>query len=86
MQNFNVIIIHITSTLLKPRKPKGKWQKIKPQLTQTKSMHQNHIELTSPSKLQLPGGMEQILIYKIVEQTSKPQARNVLSIDCKTWI
>jgi hypothetical protein len=66
-----VTIIHITSTLLRPWKPKGKWQKVKPQFTQTKIMHQNHIELTSPSKLQLLEGMEKHLAYKIVEQTFK---------------
>jgi hypothetical protein len=76
----------MSHTLLKPWKPKGKWQKVKPQLTQTKIMHQNHIELTSPSKLQLLEGMGKKLVYKIVEQTSKPQAQNALLIDCKTWI
>jgi hypothetical protein len=49
-------------------------------------MHQKHIELTSPSKLQLFGGMEKKSVYKIVEQTSKPEVRNALSNDCKTWI
>jgi hypothetical protein len=77
-----VTIIHITSTLFRPWKPKGKWQTIQPQLTQTKIMHQNHIELPFPSKLQLLEGMEKVLVYKIVE----PQARNALSIDYKTWI
>ncbi len=65
---------------------KGKMAKSQTSTYPNKNMHQNHIELTSPSKLQLPKGMEKKLAYKIVEQTSKPQARNVLSINCKTWI
>jgi len=51
---------------------KGEWQKIRPQLTSTKIMHQNHIEFTSHSKLQLAKRMEKISICKtFVEQTSK---------------
>jgi hypothetical protein len=65
---------------------KGKMANNQTSTYPNKIMHQNHIEFTSPSKLQLLEGMEKKLVYKIVEQTFKPQARNALSIDCKTWI
>jgi hypothetical protein len=51
----------------------GKWKKIKPQLTQTKIMHQIHIKLTFPSNLQLPKGLKKNSTCRIVEQTSKLQ-------------
>jgi hypothetical protein len=51
----------------------GKWKKIKPQFTQTKIVHQIHIKLTFPSKLQLLKGLKKNSTCKIVEQTSKLQ-------------
>jgi hypothetical protein len=54
--------------------PMANGKKIKPQLTQTKIMHQIHIKLTFLSKLQLAKGMKNSPTCKIVEQTSKLQA------------
>jgi hypothetical protein len=64
----------------------GKWKKIKPQLTQTKIMHQIHIKLTFPSNLQLPKGLKKNSTCRIVEQTSKLQVRNSLSINSGAWV
>jgi hypothetical protein len=38
-----------------------------------RTMHKSHTKFTYPSKLQLVLGMENFVMCKIVEQTSKPQ-------------
>ncbi len=84
IQNSNVTIIFIN--LAKIMETNGKWKKIKPQLSQTKIMHQIHIKLTFPSNLQLPKGLKKNSTCRIVEQTSKLQVRNSLSINSGAWV
>jgi hypothetical protein len=61
-----------TSILLRSwnRRPEEKFQ-ISIYLERT--MHKSHTKFTYPSKLQLVLGMENFVMCKIVEQTSKPQ-------------
>jgi hypothetical protein len=49
-------------------------------------MHQSHTEFASPSMLQLPVGMENFPVCKIVVQTSEPQGLDVLSVSYEAWI
>lgn len=73
-----------TIVVLKSWKLKAKRRK--PQIFQIEIMLQSHIRISYPSKLQLPMGMENSPMYKIVEKTFKPKGLNVLSINCKVWI
>lgn len=53
-------------TFIEIMKTKGLMQKIKLQLTQTNFVYQDHIGFAYPSKWQLPMGMENFLMCKIV--------------------
>jgi len=48
-------------------------EKIKTSIYLERTMHKSHTKFTYPSKLQLVLGMENFVMGKIVEQTSKPQ-------------
>lgn len=65
---------------------KLKAKRKKPQSFQIEVMLQSHIRISRPSKLQLPMGMENSPMYKIVEKSLTSKGLNVLPINCKVWI